>query len=810
MEETKEKKEKALQKSKTMSANMWNAVKGDSIIKLVNEAKQKPTLIRMGELCKSLFKSIDLPVINRAESNALEAFSDIYSILKNLIKGEFNPFEDNPNALRSYIPSKYPEIIKLFTLLKEKISNLHLITDSIIVLGIFGIDYTYTQLIEILCKSITDTKQHESELEQYFSALRIFHDFFFTLVSLGTLILTGEQVGALSETIKVTLRTLQKKLHINLLLENSAKQLHSLARILYYLLQTLVLLSVLSEDKTLEEIKCKTVLDIFKTLFVLMSQYTMFERVFSERLVFEYVWSYTKGKCGVMVGGTKLYSVYLQEGKWKSDEQIEITLRYLVIYYYYHITNLKSFNGYSNQENEFIMYSNMLRKRKSLMDNINVLKESNINIMVYLSENVYILKTLSCCFDEIKRKKFEIVKDIAKDYFFLAIRAGMYYTPNDYIEVEKLSIEKPKDFLGSLFKTLLIYKKVHTVDSKELMNYINMLAVEFASIHIATDSITCLYLYKLYFFQFLSKWDLEYLKEKHTKYSEEMRRYLESYEDNELETPIIRKLKFLILEVALDLYVNFAQLDCSHFIKSAIDLISESYSKEKRLYKSFYIMINLLMKKKIPYEDFESILNESSQHLTLVKESIKESPEVTYFIEYNAIDVLFLIYKTTACSLVQFARQLSECEDQVKKMLSPKSPHTINVKSYIEENHKQILEDIKHVRKILRCIQSFIYALNFSVPIAKHTLSSLKFDKELWLNVVNGKQEQRFMLKLLKKLGDHLVNELKNIELIEKYTLFAMNLLRSINEILIPIEDEKGFVKNFIKVLEELILNNVL
>eukprot|EP00826_Nyctotherus_ovalis_P020915 TRINITY_DN16651_c0_g1_i1.p1 TRINITY_DN16651_c0_g1~~TRINITY_DN16651_c0_g1_i1.p1 ORF type:complete len:204 (-),score=57.74 TRINITY_DN16651_c0_g1_i1:58-669(-) len=188
----------------------------------------------------------------------------------------------------------------------------------------------------------------------------------------------------------------------------------------------------------------------------------------------------------------------------------------------------------------------------------------------------------------------------------------------------------------------------------------------------------------------------------------------DSYKDNESKNPAEQKLKFIISEVALDLYVKFAGIDCTPFINSAVDWMSESSGKEKRLRKSFYIMICLLLKKRIPFSEFQKILNESPQHLLQIPNLIKESPEVTCFLKANAIDALFDIYRGIAYSFAQLVERLNDYEKEMENLYGPESPSSVNAHNNVAESYNDILEDINHVRRIMGMIESFIYVLHHS------------------------------------------------------------------------------------------------
>jgi len=767
-----------------------------------------------------------------------DIFSKLTSKAKSLSSKPYLTIIDLPKSLISQV---YPQILSFFTQLVEKLANFvetkpeinqKAFSDELIFIASIGIfqanNIILEQYSQILDLSEADAEAALLDLQENFNSLKIFHEFFYALPRLKcNTILQERHLTILQEITKTVLSTLQMKFQSNLklLLDTpiQQKKLRAAAFIIYYAIQTIGILSIFGEQSSQTASKYQTILERFKTLFVLPSHSAVFDKIFTEQYDFETEWGYNKGHYTLNSFGQKRLSIFIQaENDKKFAESLEFSLKYVVVYYNYKILKIISQRlKISYDEHILNIFASLIHKNRSLLSTLISSKtaKKSTRVMLHLNENVYIIKSyitnlafFSDNLDPMQRQaKYDTIKDTTIDCLSLAAKTGMYYKPLTVEEANEISIFEPRDFIALLFKSLLLYKKVRAKKASEkfmseMFKYVNALATDLVSRPIATDDLICFYSYRLYFLQFLTQWDIENLKEKFTKYLDEMSRYLADFDEDELETEIIRKIKIRNQDLALELYIKLSQIECIQPIENTLSFIRESFTSEKKLNAYFFIMLCLMCRKKLSPEIYKQIMDENPKTLAETIGSIQNSSETDAFILKEGMGVLFLMYKNITSSYIQTKEQRKAYELEMNEPFTRKSVASTEVNNFVAQNYiKKLDETVQSYWHLLKSTEAFICALNYSIPIAKDFLINPEFDQDFYEKTIHMQSGRSLILKLMGILCNHLITNLKNIDLIEKYSILSTAILTSTDIIPIPISDEKPFILSIIGYLEKLI-----
>jgi len=731
-----------------------------------------------------------------------------------------NFFKSLVDKLKSLTSSPTKAIIKD----KPKAFN-----DELVLMAALGIHHTNTVLLGILDQHL-DSADFGSQLQtfsEHFSSLEVLHEFFFALTRLKcNTVLHERHLAILQDSTKMTLSTLQIKLKADFKLivgtPIQAKKLYIIATLIYCSIRTIALLSVFGEPEELTKSKYQNILERFKAVFVLMSQSVVFDKIFCEYYAFEPLWSVSDSRYMLTSFNQKRLTLFFQEDKMHPEEPIEFNLKYLVVYYNYKILKLISQRlQVAYDEHILNIFSSLIHKNRSILNELLSKKNHSLmKVMVYLNENTYIIKSyitnlayFSDNLDPMQRQaKYDTIKDTTIDCLSLAVKMGMYWKPKSISEINELTIYHPKDFIALLFKSLLLFKKIKgsTKFSNEMIKHVNILASDLISRAITTDDPLCFHLYKLYLLQFLSSWEPKDLGEKYMKYSEEMSRYLGDYNEGEFETDITKHIKTKKQELALKLYVGLAQIDFNLPIETIIGLIRENFTNEKKLYRYFYTMTCLFARDMISSKTFESMMQEDEEALRQIFGDIKSNDEFDAFTRNEGMNILFLIYKNIACSLMQTKEQKKEYQIELSKSGTRKSIATEEVNDYLAENYLKKLDDtIQAYSNLLNMTGAFICALNYIVSIAKDFLVNPEFNHDFYEKVMHMSFGRSLILRLFKIFNKHLLINLKEQDLIDKYLTLVTDSLMNLSTARIAFEEEKKFILTIVSYLQTLIEKSV-
>ena len=778
----------------------------------------------------------------KKQEDMMNNFSDASKLWKDIISQQPQGKQEI-KLLKASIAPIFPQLCDLFKILVTKLEEIEKdknddleqrsFSDDLIFYAGLGIFHTN----ELLLKEINLILDNEAikvdfdKFGKFFDILRTFQDFFFALAKQKCNTLLHERsLAILEDAIKVTYSTLQPKLQSNykILLEipTQIEKQKIIATIFYYSLQEIAFLSVFGELENLTKAKYQNILERLSTTFALISQSSIFEKIFSDQYQFESNWVLHNGKYMLSSFDQKRLKIFVQEGKLGEEENIQFSLKYVVVYYNYKILKIISQRVQLNYDEHILsIFSSLIHKNRCLLGSLISQKDKRnaMRCMLLLNENMYIIKSyivnlayFSDNLDPMQRQsKYDIIKETAIDCLTLAIKSGMCKRSDTLEEVNQLTIFNPQDFVALLFKCLLLYKKIRMKNSSskfcvEMVKHVNNLASDLVSRPIATDDSVCFYTYRLYFLSFLQEWDIEILKEKYMKYSEEMSRFLSDFDEEELENDIVKQLKFRYQEIALEMYVKMAEVDCITSIEATIGFIRESFTSERKLYKYFYIMLCLLSRTKISIEKFQEIMLEKTATTIEIVKNIQDPPQTDAFINKEGMRVLFLIYKNAICSYVQTKEQRLAFEQTSSLAPERKSIGSIEVGNYVVQSHIKKLDGIILAYEgVIKMTSAYICALHYSLPIAENFLKKQEFDIEFYQKVLPLAPGRSLTLNLMKILSQHLISNLKKPDLITKYVGMAIEIFRNMEQVTVPFAEEKFFLLAIIGLLEKIITESV-
>ncbi len=770
----------------------------------------------------ALWKDL-LVKFTKGKSGAVKSAAQIKEMTRANVDAHFDPVCD---IFRSLL-AKLDEGAEAKDFLRKAFS------EELLYLAVAGINCANYRVLRELDNVLqsTDMELDESRAEKSFDALRLFHRFFFEIVRLRcNVVLPERPLLALQDCIKNAINELQCKIQTNfkLLVESptQAKKLRAIALLLYYVMQSVAVLSVLGEPEGQTKGKYQSVLEYLKIIFALISQSTVFDRVVSDEYEFETSWTEFKGK-QLLCGPAKLkrISLFVQEGKADPKEGLRINLRYVVVYYHYKILKLLAQRQQLMYDEHILsVFSTLIHKNKSLLGSLIAQrdKQSSMKVMLLINENIHIIKTyiinlayFSDSLDPMQRlSKYDTIKETAIDCFALAVKSGMYWKSESPAEVAKLSIATPKDFVALLFRSLLLYKKVRGRHAspkftKEMVKYINILAADLVSRPVPTDDAICFYSYRLYFLQFLGEWEIEDLKEKYTKYTEEISRYIADFEGEEMEGEVVKQLKVRNQDLALGLYLKLSQIDCTLPLETTIGFIKESYTSATKLEKYFFVTMSLLCRRKLAEECFAEVLGGGSGLLRKIIRSAPNSAETEVFIRKEGTPALFFIYKNALNSYMQTREQKASCLQESEKLTDLKAAASeINV--YVAQTYMNKLDaTIASYEQLINSTGAFICTLQYFLPIAEDFLMNSGFDQDFYERALKLDSGRTLILSMLQIFCEHLLAELQRSEFFEKYISIIIEIFVSLSLVHIPFEQEKPFVLTIVSVLEKLLLENV-
>jgi len=779
----------------------------------------KKAKVNLEEVHDSFFSSVSLEMIENEQmirnfpTNKLDDMLQTFPFLQTSWKSIYEVLDETRlsadctkgeiifELLKSYTPKHYSVILGFFTSLVLELKTLpktrpdtpKAFNDDILLLAALGIYHTNDLLLSIFVKNInSDTL---ISIDSYLNSLKLFHEFFYAATRFKcNAMLNIDHLNVLESTVKRTFNCIKGELNYPKYLENTPTCENILLmgrKILYYLIQTLGVISVFGESEELTKKKYEMILENFKEIFVSILNVPVMQKIFSTRCDFDIEWTYKKGKYSINSFGQKLLTLFIQEGKIIGS--LELSLRYMILYYNYKVLKLMIKRQISLYEEKIItIICVLLYKCKG------ELNEDIFGVMYSLNESILMIKTIigslvyySMDLDFIQRqRKFDAVKDSLIDNIFFSIKAGLYWNFVNKEQVANFSVFDGKDFVARFFKTTLLYKKLNK--KRELLTVEEIKHIDHISTGLLAKPIinetTCFYLFKLYFIEFLLQWDLNTLKEKQLKYNEEIKVYLEDFDEESSESDIVKALKKKLKEIYVGVYVDLAKIDCASSLEATISLMKKSINKERKLYMSFYILLCILIKKKITVPTFQLILNGDSVSLKEITRSLTESPETESFIKKKAMNEIFSIYKHSACAYMEAKNQTNNSRE-------------------LKEEASRSLE---YYAKILNLIGPFIYAIYYSVPMAKHLLEHPEFDEDFYVKLLPIPFGQDFIINIITVLSFHLTKALRNGEMFDKFAGLVVSLFTNLTQVKLPYEEEKAIISNVLDSLERVLLESVI
>ena len=160
--------------------------------------------------------------------------------------------------------------------------------------------------------------------------------------------------------------------------------------------------------------------------------------------------------------------------------------------------------------------------------------------------------------------------------------------------------------------------------------------------------------------------------------------------------------------------------------------------------------------------------------------------------------------------LIQTKEQRKAYEVELRTSPTRKSIATAEVNDYAVENYiKKLDETIEEYVHLLKMIESYICSLIYIVSIAEDFIINPEFDTDFYEKVLTMSFGRSLILKLLKILVQHLLDELKKPELINKFMSIVSDLFSNLTIVKIEFEEEKSLVLIVIEYVEQLITEAV-
>ncbi len=746
--------------------------------------------------------------------------SELWHEVNPFIRSSHTGVPEKREMGRPSIEGQYKQICNVFSKLStqfhiqpsvEHYANRSFSEDFIYV-AILSIQHTYNLIITKLSalldwEGTEDPAGSAADFEELFGVLKSFNDFFFIAARLKcNTTLPERHLQILMDACKLPFTFLQQKVQHNLLLiddspiQQAKRKL--IAFFLYHVLQTMAALAIFGEPASFSKLKYENVLERFKTIFALLAQSASCDKIFCEPQNFEQSWETQKHKCVVTSFDQKRLSIFLPKKAASSAEPIAFSLRYVVISYNYKILKIIAQRiQLSYDEHILSVFSNMVYKNRAILGSMLSQKQppSNLSVTLVLNENVYIIRSyilnltlLSENLDPIQRQtKYETIREVALDSLQAAVKLCSHNPAIRPKDIGKLSIGSPKDLLALIFRALLTFRKCleknpNVRQAKEIEMNVNVLITDIISRPVPTDDPVCFHIFKIYLLQYIKSWDMRFLKERHAKYTEEMSRYLSGFDDDkELEDELVQELNKRVQELALEIFVGMASMDCGPAIETTVALVRDSFANEKKLRKFFYVLCCILTRRLVPYDSFAGLLSWDREQSISVFAEIEDAEEVRTFVQRAGMRVLFTNFRNTLASYKQ-TREQTKAYGQSR--CSHRKTPSMESNSYVIAEHlKKLGTALESYKVLLEITASFICAVHNVQYFAEYFLLHSEWARELPDPVLLSKHGQKLVQELMVVL---LRSAKRNEDALDKYVSLSVELLRRIHAL--PVRHERA------------------
>lgn len=769
----------------------------------------------------------------KQQEDMLALFPEIAStwreIASTLLKAKANKKSFMKEANFQNVIPCYSKFCGMFTKLISKIAidleneayYQRAFSQELIYSAILGIEYTHSLLFSEIFERKTEPGSSVINIklvEEYFTCLRTFNEFFFVLTRIKcNTILPERHLFALQNCLSKFFDTLQKFVEKNAkIIKETLQEEKCIATFIYYVLQTIAALAIFGETAKLSQKKYTFILDRFKTIFALISKSPIFEKLYGDIFDFESEWQdLDLTKCILSSFNQKRLSLYVLKSKLQDKENIRINLRYVVISYNYKILKIVSQRLKLNYDEHLIsMLSDLHHKNIFTLENMPLSKQKleSMNIILLINESSIIIKTyiLTLAFfseklDMIQRQSnYEVIKKTAVDCFLLIMKTGMYDRFRNKDEINSVTIGFPRDLLAVIFKSLLHFIKIKgkiplIKHGKDLVTHANLLIVDLISRLFPTDDTICLYLYKLYLFQYITKWDAEDLKGKLKKYSEEISRVFNDSDDSQ---EITQYLKDRIKEYSIEIYVKLSAVDCLPGIEATLSSIKENCSIESKLYMYFFILSCLLLKRKIEKDLFEQILKGNKGALKETFGKIQPSKETEAFSQQNGMGLIMEIYRNSISSYAQYQISRKDSGEDSRK--------GNEVNNYIEQSYyKKLNETLDAYTKIMQITGSFLYALQYINVLSEASIKESIINSSLCEKLIVLQEGREFLLKILEIYGEQIIKNIKKEDVVDIFIGLLLEVYMISTNSALGRDEEKEFIILLNAQVERLTSNSV-
>lgn len=829
--------------SKAVQSNTTEETKCSTILPTIVTIKRRESATKMQ--ATSVFGSIlisDIEGQNKTRTSeavhkdnhpGLILLNNLWKDLSSLVYNKQSK-PGRRDSQKTNIEANYLKIASLFIKMTQTYLPLEIafpggkvLPDDFILTALLTLHQTNSHAIASLSNTEIDSKIPPIDI--LLTNLKAINDFFFVLADLKyNIVFSDKYLLLLEEIVKLPFQFLCSKIQNNnqLLLSSQEQKRHLIAKYIYFSLQSIIVLSIFGEPLSLSKSKYEFILDRFKLIFGFLSQSISCEQIFREELEFESHFELCKFKYVLNSFAFKRLSILLQREKLDGQQPIEFSLKYVLVYYNYKILKIviqRTQIGYN--EHLLSALSALISRNSTTLNSLILQKdrENTMSVMLLLNENIYIIKTFviilsyfSENLDPLQRQgKYDTIKEITFDCFSAALKLGLYKSPANREDAEKLSIKPPIDFLGLIFKSLLLFNKFlsknHKYD-KEISHYINVLIISIISRHVQTEDPICYNVYRLYMLQFIQSWDPKILIEKYSKYSEEMSRYLANFvEELKSDNEIIEVLNTSTQKIALEIYIQIAIFDCVPAIETAITLLTDSYNHDKKLKQCFYILTCIFLRKRIPQETFSTLFSWNIEQTRSIFGEIDCEKEASTFLGKDGMRILFQNYKKTILHYKQAKQELGKYQTNRKTLKRNSLNGLTEVDNYIYKEYTKTLENtVNSYINLMQMTSWFICTLHHISTIAEHFLHKTELANNFVEGVFTSKQGRTLMHDLLEILNDQSEIHDNKEDFIQKFVGFVISLLHPLEESNTKEPIKKVIVRHLIQLLTENTKQNVI
>ena len=431
------------------------------------------------------------------------------------------------------------------------------------------------------------------------------------------------------------------------------------------------------------------------------------------------------------------------------------TLKYVTLYYTYKILRIasKHIKLSFKTHNPITFLKHTGEQQCCILGNImeNYKTTEPLALSIKLNETSLLIKLniigIICFLEEIDvTSAFNNLQNYGKKSLFTPILNGIFLDIKGEEDIKDLTILNPKDMVSMILKSFLLLRlRLYDINNATkqdivLFSHMNPILKDLSAGFKYECEMGNLIL-KLYLIQFVNQWSVMELKQVNKEYYKDIIEIMNKVEIEIYDTPLISMLKQKIFEECLNLYIKLSIVNCVPFIESALENI-----KKSRYINSVHILSSIFTRKIITIEDLRRIREGDFTLSNQYFSSVINFPEVNIFIDKKGLETLAAIY----------------------------------------------IDNINDSNAIT--ISNFILNLILIPQITKHFLDEPCFDKEVYYTILINPEGQRFFLRLVEIVFNHIQYRTKNVENTYRFFEIVMDVLMKIKELKMSAKEEKQMI----------------